>query len=89
MFKKDLALLTIAISSPKAQRMVRRRRVTFADLIGNLGKYVALSILPRDLISIHFQGAHSACLVDSVSFRSWNFSTGELSSLEAPSKKSI
>ena len=47
-FKEDLALLTIAISSPKAQRMVRRSRVTFPDLIGNLGTSMALSIFPRE-----------------------------------------
>ena len=49
-FKEDLALLTIAISSPKAQKIVRRSRVTFPDLIGNLGKSTALSIFPRKSI---------------------------------------
>ena len=36
--KSDLAFVTIAISSPKIERMVRRNRVTFSDLIGTLGK---------------------------------------------------
>ena len=59
MFSSDLALLTIEISSPKLQRMVRRRRVTTSDLIGTLGKSPALGKMPSDSDSTSFQGAHS------------------------------
>ena len=91
MFKDDLALLTIAISSPKIQRLVRRRRVTTSDLIGTLGKSSAFgkNLNPSDSDSTSFQGAHSGRLEDSVSSRSWSFCTGQLSLLEARSKRSL
>jgi hypothetical protein len=34
----DLAYVTIQLAKAKAVRMVRRRRVTYADLLGTLGK---------------------------------------------------